>query len=78
MSLLKEPRITFGNRLLAALPREEYAPLSPHLELVRLTPGKILYNAGDVVRHAFFPKAGMICLLSTVVLRKLFQGARIL
>jgi CRP-like cAMP-binding protein len=65
MSLLQEPCIAFGNRLLAALPREEYARLAPHLELVRLTPGKILYNAGDLVRHAFFPKAGMICLLST-------------
>jgi CRP-like cAMP-binding protein len=65
MSRLKEVGLQCGNRLLAALPREEYARLSPHLELVRLTPGKILYNAGDVVHHAFFPKAGMICLLST-------------
>jgi CRP-like cAMP-binding protein len=65
MSLLKDPNDRFGNRLLAALPREEYARLSSHLVLVRLTPGKILYNAGDIVSHALFPKAGMICLLST-------------
>jgi CRP-like cAMP-binding protein len=65
MSSLQERGAAFSNRLLAALPREEYARLSPHLELVRLTPGKILYNAGQVVRHAYFPKAGMACLLST-------------
>ena len=65
MSILKDPGTPFGSRLLAALPREEYERLSPHLELVRMTPGKILYHAGDVVRAAYFPKGGMICLLST-------------
>jgi CRP-like cAMP-binding protein len=54
-----------GNKLLAALPHEEFRRLSPHLELVRLTPGRILYHAGTSVRHAYFPKSGMICLLST-------------
>jgi CRP-like cAMP-binding protein len=55
----------FTNRLLASLPPEEYERLSPHLKLVRLIPGKILYNAGEFVRHAYFPMGGMICLLST-------------
>ena len=64
MPPLKEAGPAFGNGLLSALPREEYERLSPHLEVVRLTPGKILYNAGDVVRHAYFPKGGMISLLS--------------
>jgi len=31
---------------------------------VRLTPGKILYDVGDTVRHAYFPRGGMISLLS--------------
>lgn len=66
MPLSKTSNTPFANRLLAALPREEYARLSPHLELVRLTPGKILYNAGEIVRHAYFPMGGMICLLSTI------------
>lgn len=65
MPSLKELSTAFGNGLLSALPRAEYERLSPHLELVRLAPGKILYNAGDAVRHAYFPKGGMICLLST-------------
>jgi CRP-like cAMP-binding protein len=65
MSSLKDHGNLFNNQLLAALPREEYERLSPHLELVRLTLGKILYNAGDPVRYAYFPKGGMVCLLST-------------
>ena len=66
MALSKTSNTPFANHLLAALPREEYARLSPHLELVRLKPGKILYNAGEIVRHAYFPMGGMICLLSTI------------
>ncbi len=65
MPSLKEPSAAFGNGLLSVLPPAEYERLSPHLELVRLTPGKILYNAGDIVRHAYFPKGGMASLLST-------------
>jgi CRP-like cAMP-binding protein len=65
MSSTKGREAVFDNRLLAALPREEYARLAPHLELVRLTPGQILYNVGDPVRHAYFPKGGMLSLLST-------------
>lgn len=65
MSLSTISNNPFTNRILAALPREEYERLSPHLEVVRLTPGRILYNAGDVVRYAYFPMGGMICLLST-------------
>jgi len=53
------------NRLLASLPREEYQRLSPHLEPVRFPVGKILYNKGDTVGHAYFPRDGMLSLLST-------------
>lgn len=64
MPSVKDVGSTFNNRLLAALPREEYERLSPHLELVRLPPGKILYNAGEIVRYAYFPRGGMVSLLS--------------
>jgi CRP-like cAMP-binding protein len=77
MPSLKEPSTAFGNGLLSALPRAEYERLSPHLELVRLAPGKILYNAGDAVRHAYFPKGGMICLLSTTESGRIIEVAMI-
>lgn len=65
MSSPKQTGAPFENRLLALLPRAEYRRLLPHLELVRLAPGRIIYNVGDTVHHAFFPRSGMISLLST-------------
>lgn len=54
---------TFTNRLLAALPRAEFERLAPRLEQVKL-PNGILYDAGDVVHHAYFVQSGMVSLLS--------------
>lgn len=58
------PRAPANNQLLAALLREEYKRLLPHLEWVRLPQNKILYEAGDIVRHVYFPANGMVSLLS--------------
>lgn len=65
MRSVKDFGTAAGNKLLDALSHEEFGRLSPHLELVRLTPGRILYHAGVSIRHAYFPKSGMVCLLST-------------
>ncbi|HEV7395278.1 MAG TPA: Crp/Fnr family transcriptional regulator [Pyrinomonadaceae bacterium] len=51
------------NRLLAALPRAEYERLMPYLERVHLPRGKVLFEAGDRIRHAHFPMSGVISLL---------------
>lgn len=64
MPIVKARDTTLDNRLLATLPRQEYERLLPYFELVRLTPGRILYNVGDTVHYAYFPKGGMISLLS--------------
>jgi len=53
------------NRLIASLPRPEYERLAPHLERVQLTQGKILFGAGDLVRHVYFPLNGLVSLLSS-------------
>ncbi|HEY6186465.1 MAG TPA: Crp/Fnr family transcriptional regulator [Pyrinomonadaceae bacterium] len=60
----KSSQATFQNRILAALPKNEYKRLLPHLKPIKLPQGKILYGAGEVVRHAYFPLGGMISLLS--------------
>lgn len=65
MRALKEFDAATENRLLANLPREEYERLSPHLEPVLLKSGQTLYNTGDHVHHAYFPRSGMLSLLST-------------
>jgi CRP-like cAMP-binding protein len=53
------------NRLLASLPQDEYARLRPLLDPIRLPQGKVLYEAGDTVRHAYFLTSGMASLLAT-------------
>ncbi|HEX8499733.1 MAG TPA: Crp/Fnr family transcriptional regulator [Pyrinomonadaceae bacterium] len=60
----KVPAAPFDNHLLAALPREEYARLAPHLELVRLPAGRVLCEVGSVISHVHFLKGGMASLLS--------------
>jgi CRP-like cAMP-binding protein len=52
------------NRLLAALPHEEYKRLQPHLELVHLSTRRTLSEAGDLIRHAYFLNSGMGSLLA--------------
>lgn len=52
------------NRLLSALLREDHARILPSLEQVELRPGKVLYEATDIVRHSYFPLSGMVSLLA--------------
>ncbi len=51
------------NHLLAALPRAEYEHLSPHLELVRMSFGQILYESGCRLHHVYFPTTAIVSLL---------------
>ena len=51
------------NRLLAALPWEEYGRLLPHLESVSLPFMGVLYEGGETIRHVYFPDDGLISLL---------------
>jgi CRP-like cAMP-binding protein len=46
------------NRLLAALPTEEYAQLETHLELVNMPTGRIIYEAKETPQHVYFPLSG--------------------
>ena len=43
------------NWLLASLEAEDFAALEPHLELVKLSRGRVLYEPGDPLRDAYFP-----------------------
>jgi len=51
------------NHLLAALPRDEYQRLAPHLERVELTLGESLVESGKVMRHVYFPTDCIVSLL---------------
>jgi CRP-like cAMP-binding protein len=51
------------NHLLAALPETEYDRLLPHLELVQMPLGQVIYESGDVLRYAYFPTDCIVSLL---------------
>ena len=57
--------IAIGNRILAALPREDFARLAPHLTTVRLERDEVVYIVGDQIRYVYFPISGLMSLLST-------------
>lgn len=52
------------NQLLAALPETEYQRLIPHLELVSLSRGQVLYDAGELIEHVYFFNQGLCSLVT--------------
>jgi CRP-like cAMP-binding protein len=58
-----------SNRLLHNLPAADFAAARPHLEVVDLTRGDLLVDAGEALTHVYLPHSGII---STVV--SLSQG----
>jgi CRP-like cAMP-binding protein len=59
------PGIAFPqqNHILDALPAAERERLFPHLKLVTLPLGLVLYEAGDALRHIYFPTDSIVSLL---------------
>ena len=51
------------NRLIAALPAEDYARIAPALELVPIPLGHALYEPGMHMRHVYFPIDSIVSLL---------------
>ncbi len=51
------------NHLLGALTIEVQDRLFPHLELVTMSLGKVLYESGDALRHVYFPVDCIVSLL---------------
>jgi CRP-like cAMP-binding protein len=54
------------NRLLAALPKDEYQRLLPKLEPFTLVFREVIYEPGDLIRNVYFPTSGIISLLAAV------------
>jgi CRP-like cAMP-binding protein len=66
MSKTTTLRAPTTNRLLAALPKDEYRRLSPGLELFPLVFGEVIYEPSDLIRYVYFPTSGVISLLAAV------------
>src|SRR5437762_9676665 len=48
------------NHLLAALPTAEFERLAPHLELVTMSLGEVLYESGGQLQHVYFPTTSIL------------------
>jgi CRP-like cAMP-binding protein len=51
------------NQLLAALPATEFDRLAPHLELVPMRLGEVLYESGGKLKFVYFPTNSVLSLL---------------
>lgn len=51
------------NHRLAALPPEELLRLEPHLQVVSLPLGKVLYESGERMTHVYFPTTAIVSML---------------
>ncbi len=51
------------NRLLASLPQKEWSQWLPHLEVVDMPLGNVLYESGGTLAHAYFPTTAIVSLL---------------
>ena len=60
MTEMKSP---LQNHLLAALPVDVQERLFPHMELIELPLGKVLYESGDTLRFVYFPTNSIVSLL---------------
>lgn len=61
------PAETLDNRLLAALPAEDYERLRSHLEPVAFSLGDVIYESGGRMEHVYFPVNSIVSLLYTMV-----------
>lgn len=51
------------NHLVAALPTAEFERLAPHLELVEMPLGEVLYESGGLMQYVYFPTTSIVSLL---------------
>ncbi|MCX7192566.1 MAG: Crp/Fnr family transcriptional regulator [Proteobacteria bacterium] len=61
-SLLPASHSPDHNHLLAALPLEIFKRISPHLELISMPLGDVLYESGGKQQHVYFPTSAIVSL----------------
>ena len=66
MSVFARPTEPVANRLLAALPREEYERVLPSLQQVSFELGEVVYEFAERLDYVFFPTTSIVSLLYTM------------
>ena len=54
------------NRLLAALPTEDFQRLLPDLKTIVIRPRQVLQKQGERVRHVYFPNGGVVSITTVL------------
>ena len=62
MLLRPDPRRPVANRLLAALPPEDYTRLLPYLEPITFALGDRVYDSGGPLDSLYFPTTSVVSL----------------
>lgn len=57
--MTKNPHLPIENKLLAALPDEDYQCLVPDLELVETPIKQVLYEPEEPIKHVYFINQGI-------------------
>ena len=60
---MSAPDSPHQNHLLDALPASDYERIAPHLELIPMKLGDVLYESGDRLRYVYFPTTCILSLL---------------
>ena len=55
-----------ANRLIAAMPKDLWTRIRPHLQIVPLAPRTVLCEPSAPLDYAYFPHAGVICLMAAL------------
>jgi CRP-like cAMP-binding protein len=66
MTVIARPNGTAENRLLAALPADEYGRVRPQLQEVKFSLGEVVYEFGGQLDYVFFPTDSIVSLLYTM------------
>jgi CRP-like cAMP-binding protein len=66
VQLTRAPKDHRTNRLLAALAPESLAYLEPHLEIVNVQRGQVLYEADEMIRYTYFPHDSVVALVAVM------------
>jgi CRP-like cAMP-binding protein len=66
MTVIARSSESVGNRLLAALPIDEYERLRPRLQQVSFSLGEVVYEFGGHLDYVFFPTNSIVSLLYTM------------
>lgn len=66
LPIILDPNDPLQNRLLAVLPEPERERIFPHLELVSLSLGEVLYECGKQLQYVYFPTTAIVSLLSVM------------